>query len=558
VTGCIDPMDEGTAAIAYLRQRGAAEMDHSGASLLDHLLGTTALLHAWRARPSVVRAGLFHSVYGTPGFDGALASADDRDTIRELIGRDAEELVWLFSSLHTQRLVDAVQARTDVVERRDGAPINLTPTQRADLCEMTVANWLEQRPRLPTPVQIDFLRAAGVMADEISEHARASVALAFEVLRADFACRKHFRNNHRVVRITLDGDHGGSLTESFEPETVAALPGGIEAIIELGDRLRDAGYDNSDDCGVLGQLALAYPVTEAAARSVLGHEVYDRLRACDFLVRTTRPEHVQASNGVLALDDLLVSLPRESRRPDLVYVGYEATLLDHVRAALVPAPQLAVDLGAGAGLTGVLVGRHAERVVLTDVAPRAVAGARLTWALNDARFRRRTSIVRADAAQGLRSRTVNLLTANAPYIPSPYLSAPNERSPDAWSKPVSFADGGPTGSELPVRFLHEGAELLAEGGVLALLTLDTTLVDGRRPIRDALADLESKGFTTIVLETPYRLSNPTYTARLLRDITSWSHVAHVAAIVMHRGGSHAGRREHLDNALRSLAGLGWR
>ena len=41
-------------------------------------------------------AGLFHSIYGTEGFQGFTLPFDRRDDIRALIGDRAERLVWVF------------------------------------------------------------------------------------------------------------------------------------------------------------------------------------------------------------------------------------------------------------------------------------------------------------------------------------------------------------------------------------------------------------------------------------------------------------------------------
>lgn len=51
--------------LMFLRHHGADAMGHSHQTLLAHLCGTYALLHAWGQPAHVCDAGLFHSVYGT-------------------------------------------------------------------------------------------------------------------------------------------------------------------------------------------------------------------------------------------------------------------------------------------------------------------------------------------------------------------------------------------------------------------------------------------------------------------------------------------------------------
>jgi hypothetical protein len=54
-----------TRRIQFREAAGIGRMKHSERGLLQHLLGTHALLGDWGARTALCDAGLFHSVYGT-------------------------------------------------------------------------------------------------------------------------------------------------------------------------------------------------------------------------------------------------------------------------------------------------------------------------------------------------------------------------------------------------------------------------------------------------------------------------------------------------------------
>ena len=91
-----------TKKIAFLEEIEANNKSHSGATLMDHLIGVHDILMGWDAPQYLQDAGLFHSVYGTVVFQ--YESTQDRDAVRELIGEQAEELVWEFSLLEMPRL----------------------------------------------------------------------------------------------------------------------------------------------------------------------------------------------------------------------------------------------------------------------------------------------------------------------------------------------------------------------------------------------------------------------------------------------------------------------
>jgi hypothetical protein len=136
-------------AVAFLREHNV-EVGHSGRTLLDHLLGTRALLEAWGQREALCLAGLFHSVYGTESFRKTTIPTDLRPRVQALIGDEAEALAWLFGVLENRAFLSDLHPEVPRVRHRQtGEAIPLTHQQHSDLCQMVAANALEQLDQIP-------------------------------------------------------------------------------------------------------------------------------------------------------------------------------------------------------------------------------------------------------------------------------------------------------------------------------------------------------------------------------------------------------------------------
>ena len=120
----------------YLMQTETNHKSHSGITLIDHLVGVHDILKEWEAPQYLQDAGLFHSIYGTSVFEHQ--STNDRNTIRELIGEQAEELVYQFSTL--------IQPRLNSIRGLDDGQL------KKDLQLLWEANELEQRDRIKAPM----------------------------------------------------------------------------------------------------------------------------------------------------------------------------------------------------------------------------------------------------------------------------------------------------------------------------------------------------------------------------------------------------------------------
>lgn len=77
----------------------ADNYQHSrGRGFQDHLQGVAGLLQRWGQDALIVQIGLLHSAYSTQQYPYGLYSYAQRDELRDLIGRDAERLVFVFCS----------------------------------------------------------------------------------------------------------------------------------------------------------------------------------------------------------------------------------------------------------------------------------------------------------------------------------------------------------------------------------------------------------------------------------------------------------------------------
>jgi hypothetical protein len=142
--------------LAFLETQGANALHHSDADLLSHLLGVQALLRQWGARDAVCDAGLFHSVYGTEYFKEIAVSLALRPQVQALIGDEAETLAHAFATMRRETLYDNLfdgGGSFAIRSRLTEEVIPLTEQQFRDLCDITLANWYEQRLRLPEEIR---------------------------------------------------------------------------------------------------------------------------------------------------------------------------------------------------------------------------------------------------------------------------------------------------------------------------------------------------------------------------------------------------------------------
>jgi methylase of polypeptide subunit release factors len=256
----------------------------------------------------------------------------------------------------------------------------------------------------------------------------------------------------------------------------------LEAARTLGDALRAAGYDEraieerlgedgvAADLGdsavherrlpadelspVIRLFLLQRPVRVREARAALGRDPVDALRTLGFVEKEDgsllpRARIVPTEGIHLSFD----GFSRGTADPPGWVASFTPTA--YWLASLTPRRRVrrALDIGTGNGAHALLAARHAERVVATDVNPRALAFTRISAALNriDNVETRLGSLF-----EPVEGETFDLITSNAPYVISP------ERR---WA----YRDAGLPGDELSRRVVTEAAAHLAEGGFAATM-----------------------------------------------------------------------------------------
>lgn len=135
----------------FLLAHGADRIDHPGGTLYDHLVRVADALAGWGAAEDVRLAGLCHAAYGTDGFDQPLLSAGDRTVLRDVLGEDAEALVYLYASCDRRAVYPRLDGRTPVefTDRFAQAMVIVEEPRVRAFLEITAANELDVLTRQP-------------------------------------------------------------------------------------------------------------------------------------------------------------------------------------------------------------------------------------------------------------------------------------------------------------------------------------------------------------------------------------------------------------------------
>jgi hypothetical protein len=134
--------------LRLLDERGAASVDHVRGDLRSHLLGTEAILRGWGEGGEVSLVGLAHAVYGTAGFDVALASLDERTLVAGVAGATVEAEVYRYAAC--DRKVVYPQLGQPEVRWRDrftGADEQVAAASLRTFAAVTMANEAELAQR---------------------------------------------------------------------------------------------------------------------------------------------------------------------------------------------------------------------------------------------------------------------------------------------------------------------------------------------------------------------------------------------------------------------------
>jgi hypothetical protein len=86
------------AALAFLEAQGTAATPHLFGDLLSHLTGVEALVRGWGGSDLLALVALGHATYGTDGFAPSILELADRPVLAQVIGEEAEALVYFYAS----------------------------------------------------------------------------------------------------------------------------------------------------------------------------------------------------------------------------------------------------------------------------------------------------------------------------------------------------------------------------------------------------------------------------------------------------------------------------
>ncbi|MFI5931870.1 DUF6817 domain-containing protein [Actinoplanes sp. NPDC051494] len=132
-----------SAARDFLRDHGAASIEHPGGTLCSHLCRVEQRLADLGAGHDVQLAGLTHAAYGTDGFATSLLAWSDREPLRSVIGEDAEALVYLYGACDRKNTWPTLAGTATVHDRFTGQPQRLTASQLVPFVDLSIVNELD-------------------------------------------------------------------------------------------------------------------------------------------------------------------------------------------------------------------------------------------------------------------------------------------------------------------------------------------------------------------------------------------------------------------------------
>nr|BDT27179.1 hypothetical protein BHI3_06450 [Bacteriovorax sp. HI3] len=146
---------------------GISITEHGQITLISHLKGTFEILKKWNCDEEISLAGLCHSIYGTESFLKVSATLDNREYVQNLIGDRAERLAYLFGAHKKESLWENLNRDSNffIMDRFLDKEVTLSDKELADLITITLANWLEQRPR--SKPEHHFIRQAEFIRSKI-------------------------------------------------------------------------------------------------------------------------------------------------------------------------------------------------------------------------------------------------------------------------------------------------------------------------------------------------------------------------------------------------------
>jgi SAM-dependent methyltransferase len=325
-----------------------------------------------------------------------------------------------------------------------------------------------------------------------------------------------------------------ALVKRWSPEPILASALCLHAIGEFGQHLSNAGFVNrfgrlqidDEKNEPLADLALGKYIDVAIASRFLGGPQATAALLETKAATITEESRFSLSFEVLSDGTAMAILPfldsADEVPIDSVYAGTDTWLLRDQAWKYGLHGKRAIDLGTGTGLVAAFLTSRYETVIATDINQRATQTAQLSRELLPETAKSRMHIVANDVAAGIHPGTFDFVCVNAPWVPAHRADG------------RIYSQGGVTGFELPRRFILEGTELLAPGGIFIALCAELSYTDGSNPLRELLDDLEQNGFATFIEPTP--APHPFHTAAegTAETLPGLETARHVTAVVQRK------------------------
>ena len=230
------------------------------------------------------------------------------------------------------------------------------------------------------------------------------------------------------------------------------------------------------------------PITRAEAIDALGEPLLDEMVGCGLIARDAEGRFV--SPFLLNVYDDVFVLVDDLSHGGAAVMGSGATTTALARATIPwQKTRSALDLGCGAGTLALLLARQVERVVGTDINPRAITLAKVNAMINGFD---NVELREGDLFAPVAGETFDLITAQPPFVPMP-----------EGATPATYLYGGRRGDELALRVLSELPPHLGEHGRAVLFTewpmiegSDETLENRVRSV------IPSDALNVLLLRTP--------------------------------------------------------
>ena len=135
----------------FIIKEGAAEIPHTKKTYLAHAIGVYNDLKAWGCDPELCRAAMFHSIYGTEGFQDFKLPLTRRDELRAFIGERAERIVYWNCAMDRASFYEANLTQTEapyrIIDRLTQQEVELSTQDFDDLSRVHLCDFLEQVAR---------------------------------------------------------------------------------------------------------------------------------------------------------------------------------------------------------------------------------------------------------------------------------------------------------------------------------------------------------------------------------------------------------------------------